>query len=118
MGVALTCCSVQYTRGAGRIARPMDLQTGGPGGDPCWLYTNEFTYGPLEFDKTIYGTEWEMKMCDEVDVLNQVLGYPAEVPAWSAVLYNNKVILPAWLSSTAGREKNEPDTLPPPVLRR
>ncbi|GFZ44383.1 hypothetical protein JCM24511_02105 [Saitozyma sp. JCM 24511] len=79
-----------YTRGAGRIARPMNLTRGGPSGPPCWLYQNEFTYGPLAFDKTVHGTQWGMAFCHESDLLNQVLDYPGEVPAWSSVLYNNK----------------------------
>lgn len=78
----------KYTRGAGRIAQAIDLTTGKAKGDPCWLYTNKYTNEHLRYNETAFG---QARTCDEALVLNRILEYPAEVPAWSAVLYNQKV---------------------------
>ena len=82
--------SSEWSYAAGRVARALDLRTGRPKSDPCWLSQNEFTRA-LEFQNTVYGTEFDMKVCEERDVLNTALRYPETVPAWSAPLYNHKV---------------------------
>ena len=80
----------EWNYSAGRVARPLNLQTGVPAGEPCWLNQNELTES-LEFQNTVYGTKYGMKYCEERDVLNELLARPENVPAWHASLYNHDV---------------------------
>ena len=45
----------------------------------------------LTCQETVFGTQYGMKYCDEIDVLNNYLSYPANVPAWGAAMYDNNV---------------------------
>lgn len=76
------------TRGAGRIARQIASADGSPLGDPCWLDQNNWTYVQA-WNETVYGTEYGMRFCDAADEMNAYLDGPANVPAWSAWLYND-----------------------------
>jgi hypothetical protein len=78
------------TRGAGRIARQISSVNGSTIGDPCWLEQNSWTNTTL-YNETIYGTKYNMAICDSAAEMNAMLEEPSLVPAWSDWLYNNEL---------------------------
>ena len=76
-------------KGAGRIARRIDKH-GAPAGDPCWVSKTNWT-DAAQYPRTVYGRRYGMRMCAQARQIGAVLASPAQVPAWSSWIYNNKL---------------------------
>ncbi|KAI5357813.1 putative glycosyl hydrolase, five-bladed beta-propellor domain superfamily [Septoria linicola] len=81
-----------YFQSAGRIARELDVRGSGLfKGDPCWIETNDYT-GAHEWAETVYGTQYQMKVCDNKDVINAAISQPDNLGPVATELFNAPII--------------------------
>lgn len=83
-----------HTESAGRIARKLrrDPLAGETfSGDPCWIETNDYT-GSHEWAETVYGTKYQMKVCDDKEKILAALSNPQSVPSQATSLFNEPLV--------------------------
>lgn len=77
-------------KAAGSMARRISVEDGKPLDEPCWIEKNQYT-DSQQYDKTIYGYKYGMKMCAKACQINALLRKPGTTPAWTSWLYNTEL---------------------------
>ena len=77
------------TKAAGRVARVIDRQ-GNPVGNPCWSSITEWA-AEVQYARTVYGTEYGMRLCKHAAQIEAYLERPEREPAWDTWLYQTEL---------------------------